>query len=266
MLTLAIFFTVLSAAFNATSTVLQRQATGIQEKTKLYSRSFLYKVTKHPLFLMGTFFQIIAATLHLLALSNGPLIVVQPILTLDLVFLVLFLHFRYKLKTGKKEWITLTAIVLGLCSLFVISDPQKGNTHYVAINWYLTILIAVLFISGFIAIAKVSSSPKVRALFSAMATAVCYALNSGFAKLTVTELKSHGLVVLFSHWPVYALIVSAILSVLLMQNAYASGPLATSQPILETGSPLISSFLGIILFGDVIRHSPLSIIGEIVSA
>ncbi len=266
MLPLSVIFTLFSAAFNASSTILQRQATGTQEKHILYSRNFFTQVTRHPLFLIGTVLQLLAAAFHLLALSQGSLIIVQPLLTLDLVFLVLFMHFRYKLKTGKQEWIPVAAIVLGLCAFFIVSHPESGHAPYVSLKWVLTIIFGALAIGICMVIAKISDSAKVRAVFSALATAICYGLNSGFAKLVVTQLKSHGLFPLFIHWPIYALIVSAIFSVVLMQNAYASGPLVTSQPILETVGPLFSSFIAIILFGDFVRHSPVAIAGEVLSS
>lgn len=57
----------------------------------------------------------------------------------------------------------------------------------------------------------------------------------------------------FTSWQPYALIVASFLGLYLVQNAYQSGPLAASMPVMDATLPLVSIGLGIGLFGDAIR-------------
>ncbi len=255
-----------AAALNAGSTLLQRMATGMPHRRSLFSRKFALAVTRHPLFLFGLVLQIIAAGLHILALSQGSLLVVQPLLTLDLVFLVIYLYFRYRLKIGAREWLAVGAIVAGLSGLFVIADPKNGQTPYHLAPWLLTTGLICFGIALSILITKRSPSPKIRAAAAGIASACAYALNASYAKLSLNLLRQGGFHSLFIHWPLYALLVSAIFSIFLMQNAYGAGPLVISQPLMESVDPLLSSVIGIFIFGDIVNHSPLAIVGESLSA
>jgi hypothetical protein len=48
-----------------------------------------------------------------------------------------------------------------------------------------------------------------------------------------------------SHWEVYALAGLSIVGILLTQNGFQSGSLATSLPALEATEPLIAAWIGI---------------------
>lgn len=266
MLLIVLLAGITAAAVNAYSTLLQRQATGAPNRSRLFSRKFALEVTAHPLFLIGLVLQIIAAGLHLVALSQGTLLVVQPLLTLNLVFLVIFMHFRFKLETGMREWLSVGAIVVGLSGLFVIADPKNGHRPYHIEPWILTAGLIIFAIILSVILTKRSQSTRVRAAAAGMASSLCYALNASFAKLTLNFLKHDGFLGVFAHWPVYALIISAVTSIFFMQNAYGAGPLVISQPIMQSVDPLVSSVIGIFIFGDIIHNSASSLIGESLSA
>ncbi len=263
MLLIIIIASVVASMFNGLSTLLQRLATGTPDKSKLFKLRFVVDVTKHPLFLIGLLFQVTAAGIHLFALSKGSLLLVQPLLTLDLVFLFLILHFKYHLQTGKKEWLAVLAIVIGVGLLFIVSDPQSGHAPYNGFKWLILLSLGVIVSLICVYITKKSEKANIRAITAGLATAISYALNASLAKLTLTILKHHSLLHLFLRWPVYGLIISAIVSIILMQSAYGSGPLVISQPIMETVTPLLSALVGLIIFGDTIRNAPSDIVGEL---
>lgn len=266
MLLFVLIAAILAAAFNAASTVFQRKATGSPNHSDLFSRKFALSVSLHPLFLVGLVFQMIAAALHLLALSKGTLLIVQPLLSLDLVFLFVYLHFKYKLTTGKKEWLSIAAIVIGIGTLFIIANPRSGTAPYELTKWLVAVAACIFIAAVSVFITKRNAKSRIRPAAAGMAAASGYALNASLAKLTLSMLKLHGLGYVFVHWPVYGLIISAIVSILLMQNAYGAGSLTISQPVMEIFDPLISSVIGLVNFGDIISHSPEAIFGELVSA
>ena len=65
---------------------------------------------------------------------------------------------------------------------------------------------------------------------------------------------------LFQHWPVYAVVASGVLGTVLLQAAFAAGPLAASQSALLIVDPMASITIGIELFGEQLRSSPPAIV------
>jgi hypothetical protein len=57
-------------------------------------------------------------------------------------------------------------------------------------------------------------------------------------------------------WPVYALVASVIIGILLDQYALHIGPLSVSQPLLAISNPLASIILSIWLFDERFTENP----------
>ncbi len=80
-----------------------------------------------------------------------------------------------------------------------------------------------------------------------------------FLKSTTETLADDGFAALFTHWQLYALVVSGSLSVILTQAALHYGPLVVSQPLMVIVDPTVSILLGVWLFGEHFTGSPVRI-------
>jgi fructose-specific component phosphotransferase system IIB-like protein len=67
----------------------------------------------------------------------------------------------------------------------------------------------------------------------------------------------------FSNWSPYVLLLSGAAAMFLASNAFQAGSLAASQPGLTIVDPLVAGALGVILFGESLRHDPLILVGEV---
>jgi len=70
-------------------------------------------------------------------------------------------------------------------------------------------------------------------------------------------LTQFGVLGMFTHWPVYALIVVSILAELLNQTALHVGPLSVSQPFIVIVDPIVSIVLSVWIFAEVFTENPL---------
>ena len=113
-------------------------------------------------------------------------------------------------------------------------------------------------------LARYGSAARRAALFGA-ATAVVWSVDAALMKQTVDELAHSGLPGLLTHWPLYAMIATGVLGTILLQAAYAVGPLAASQAPLLIVDPLASITLGIELFHEQLRTGPGYVFGAVVS-
>jgi len=99
---LAIIFALLSANLNALSAVLQRRATGQVHARDLFRRRILTVVLRNKLWLAGVGMQVAGWFAQAIALHNGSLVLVEPLLITDILFLLVYLHFLWQPELADK--------------------------------------------------------------------------------------------------------------------------------------------------------------------
>ncbi len=250
MLVLTYIAAILAAMMNASSAVAQRLATKKPDAKRLFSHRFAYEIFKSRLFLFGLLLQTLAALAQAVALKNGGLIIVEPLLTSDLIFLLLIIHFKLKIRIKPRDWLAAIAVMIGLAGLFLAANPQQGHLSYQAFPWIILAAIVTPLVVVLAIIIRRLKSANLRALLAGIAAATSFAMNAALVKLSFNLFAAHGLARLLADWPVYAFIISGIISLYLMVNAYGSGPLAISQPVMEVIEPAIAVTIGVMIFGD----------------
>jgi hypothetical protein len=262
MLIIVFISTVIASALNAASSVLEREAAGTPDVKELFTKQLGVSVAKNKKFISGIGLQLTATLMEIIALSQGTLELVAPLLTLDLVFLLIFLSYRYHLKVKLRNWVAVVSIVLALSGLFLCTRPSADQIHYTVIPWLIAVGVVYIVIASVISIVPRMKSSRTRAGLLALATASSFGLDSGLLKLALNQLKSGGLENVILSWPLYVLIFTAAVSVYLTQNTLSAGPLVVSQPIIEIVQPTVSVAIGIFIFNDDILNNALAIVGD----
>jgi hypothetical protein len=108
-------------------------------------------------------------------------------------------------------------------------------------------------------------SPVRRAALFGAATAIVWSVDAAFVKQTVDVLAHSGVPGVLTHWPLYAMIATGVLGTVLLQGAYAVGPLAASQATLLIVDPLASIALGIELFHEQLNTGAGYVLGAVTS-
>jgi hypothetical protein len=93
-------------------------------------------------------------------------------------------------------------------------------------------------------------------LLVGVAAGLCHALNAVYLKLTVEDLYHTGTVATLFDWPVYALAATAVSGMLLVQIAFASGPLPPAVAAMSVTNPVASFVLGILAFDAPAPRGP----------
>ena len=264
MMLAAIVFAVLSALSNAGSAVLQRLAVvdRTSEARSLWRTAI--DLVRQPVWLLGGLFLIGTFGFQGLALYFGPLSVVQPVLVLELIFTLGLRVFLLHDGIASRTWSAALMICLGLGAFLVVASPSEGTHVPNAGQWMLAVGTRALIVVALLLLARYGSAARRAALFGA-ATAVVWSVDAALMKQTVDELAHSGLPGLLTHWPLYAMIATGVLGTILLQAAYAVGPLAASQAPLLIVDPLASIVLGIELFHEQLRTGPGYVFGAIVS-
>ena len=237
-----------AAVANAMTSILQRL--GVEDapqSDRLRLRLIGYAV-RHKVWLAGFALMALSFVMQAVALHIGRLSEVQPILTTELLFLVLFLSVWFGFTVGWREWIGCAGAAAGLSGFLWFASPSGGDAHPPATTWAEVGGACAVVVAASVVLA--TRGPRWwRASMFGIGGAVSYAFAAACTK-TVTGFMASDWVSMWWHWQTYGLAASGAIAVFLAQNAYHAGPIAASQSTLVLVDPLASILIGISLFGD----------------
>lgn len=262
---IAILAALAAGLLNAVSAVMQRRAAIDAPSGSLLSHRLIVFLFRQPKWLVGVFLAAAAFGLQALALAEGQLSLVQPLLMSEILFLLLILLVRYNEPIGPREWLGGVAISAGLGVLLGLANPHGGTITNDGFSWIITISACVGITAAAVALTVRFKNRSFRAAVMGVAAGVLFALTAALTKLSILQLQ-HGAGAFFTSWPPYALLVTGIASMILVQNVFRAGPLAASQPAMMIADPAGSVVIGVLLFNDQLRHSPGILAGIAVSS
>jgi hypothetical protein len=180
------------------------------------------------------------------ALKVGSVAAVQPLMASQLLFVLGLASAEQRRWPSARDWLSALAVCAGLVLLLTAdASPVTGAPHRHRV------LIATLCMVGLIVILRQLSRhtfPWLAGPLIGVAAGLCHALNAVYLKLTVEDLYHGGAAATLFDWPVYALAVTAVSGMLLVQIAFASGPLPPAVAAMSVTNPVASFVLGILAF------------------
>lgn len=236
---------------NALTSVLQRIGVESAPSSSTLRLSLMAHAIRRGIWLIGFALMLVEFALQAVALRFGQLSVVQPILTTELLFLMLILGAWFRYHLGWREWVGSATIVLGLAVFFLSGDPSGGHLLPDTHQWTVASVVLVAAIAGFV-VAALHGPRWWRAASFGAATAVTAAYSAALTKATTTYI-TQGWGHVLTHAQPYLLAVTGIGTVFLIQNALHAGPITASRTTMVTLNPLVSIALGLLLFGDRLR-------------
>jgi uncharacterized membrane protein len=244
---------VFAALSNALTSVFQRMGVEDAPEESTMRLSLLAHAVRRGVWLLGFGFMICSFLLQSFALHIGRLSVVQPILTMELLFLVAILGTYFRFSISVREWVGAGAIAFGLSGFLFFAAPGGGNEVPTNLGWIVVGGCTCTLIVVTVVVTRWGPRWWKAAMFGS-AAAIAYAFTAALIKV-VSNFAANDWVTLFEHWQTYGVIVFGLLGLFLTQNAFHAGPLAASQSTLVLVDPLVSICLGIALFGDTLRTS-----------
>lgn len=247
-----VFILALGASLaNALTSVFQRMGVETAPEEATLRLSLVTHAVRRGIWLLGFALMIVSFLLQAIALHLGRLSEVQPILTLELVFLVGVLALWFRFSVGRREWLGSVAAAGGLAGFLIFASPEEGSVSAVWWSWVLTggtcgaaIVVAVI---------AARRGPRWwRAACFGSAAAISFAFTAACTKV-VTNVVAHDWVHLWRQGQTYGLVGFGVLAVFLSQNAYHAGPIVASQSSIVMVDPLASILIGVGLFGDNLR-------------
>jgi hypothetical protein len=247
---------VAAALLNAIASIMQRLGVETAPADAGMSARLITHMLQRRVWLGGFAVMIVAFIAQAVALHLGSLVVVQPILVSELVFVVaaLGLWFSIRLRGADVAYSLLAAG--GLATFLAIAAPQEGLKAPSDGAWIVATLVLGVPAAGLVLAGRVGP-PTWRALSIGAGASIGFALTAALTK-SVTDEIATGWSALLTGWQTYALMIVGVSSFLLMQSAFHAGPFTASQVTLILVNPVVSILIGVALFGDSLRQGALA--------
>jgi drug/metabolite transporter (DMT)-like permease len=254
----------LAASFSNAANVMTQHKASITAPKREKGWHLVGYLFRQPLWLLGWIAAVGGFVFQALALYNGQLSIVQPILVTELVFVLVLRRVWIRQDVARAAWVSVLVVCVALGVFLSVAEPTGGNPTPATRQW----LSVLLVFGGAIAAAAgagMRGSPVRRAAAFAVSAALAWALMAVFIKSATDTLAAFGIGGTLTRWPVYALAAAAAAGTLLEQAALHVGPLSVSQPLLVIINPLASIILSVWLFGERFTNSPAKIAVAVVS-
>jgi len=245
---MVIVFALLAALSNAVNEATQHVASIAAPRRSSGWRLVVY-LFRNPLWLFGWVALAAAFVFQALALHDGLLSIVQPVLATELVFMLVLRRFWIRQSIRPVTWAAAAVTCVGLTVFVIAGQPGGGQPTATSKHWF-TAGLACCAWAGVLTIAARWGSPSLRAALYGSASAVMWALVATFIKATTDTLTQFGVGGMFTRWPVYALAAGSVAALFLMQAALHVGPLRASQPFIVIVDPIVSIALSVWLFSE----------------
>ena len=254
----------LAAAFSNSFNVVSQHVASIRSPPEVKGLAVGFYLVRQPLWLLGVVAMAAAFVFQALALNKGRLSVVQPLLVTELVFTLVLRRLWLRSVVTAGAWLSASLTCVSLAVFLLMSEPHGGHAHPTPGAW----LSAILTMTGLtVACVMLAStgSPVRRAGLYATGSGIVWATMATFLKSTTEDFSAHGLVGMFGHGSVYAVVLTGVVGAVLTQAALHTGPLSISQPLMVTVDPFVSIILGVWLFGEHFSGAEVRIVVAVIA-
>jgi len=259
-----VLLALLSALCNAAGAVLQRVAAGRAPPDTAMRLSLIAYLVHRRLWLLGMLALAASFGLQALALDQGALALVQPLLVLKLplMAMLVIVAFPGRVRIGLRDWSTVVAMTGGLTLTLVIASPASSGQRPSTSAWLVAVAAGAVLLGAAGAAARRHPGPLRAALLGA-ASGIAFGYTAAFIKQLTVAFETSAANLPLS-WPAYAVAGSGALAVLLQQGALQAGSLAASQSASLVVGTVSSVVLGVTLFQErtsVGDSWPLAVLG-----
>lgn len=250
-----------AAAFFASSTVVQHRSAATAPAGSATGVRLVLVLLRQPLWLAGLVLGLVGGGLQAVAVSQGALLVVQPLLVTGLLMALPLSVWLEHRRPSRAEWGWAVAVVVGLALFLTAARPGSGEDTAVEGALKTGVLIAV-GTSALAAGLSTARGGRYRALLLGLGGGCALGAAGGLLKEVTGRLDDGGLAAALS-WPLLALALVGATGVVLNQSSYRVGVLTASQPAITIAEPVTAAGLGAWAFGERLSDHPLALVLQV---
>ncbi|WP_194923006.1 DMT family transporter [Catenulispora pinisilvae] len=241
-----------AVAFAVAAVIQQAAASDVPASESLRPGLFL-SLVRRPAWVAGAALDVASFGIQGVALAFGPLVLVMPLASTDLLFALPLLAWRRGQRLNRAEVVGAACTAGGMAAFLVALPSTAGAGLPGLADWVPALIGVAAVVAGLLAVG-IRMSGNVRTALYAAAAGALLALLDAVTK-SVADLFRHDGLGALGHWEPYALIVVGCTGLILVQSAYQAGSLAVSLPIIDTVEPVGSVVMGAVVFEEPLATS-----------
>ena len=241
-----------AVAFAVAAVIQQAAASDVPASESLRPGLFL-SLVRRPAWVAGAALDVASFGIQGVALAFGPLVLVMPLASTDLLFALPLLAWRRGQRLNRAEVVGAACTAGGMAAFLVALPSTAGAGLPGLADWVPALIGVAAVVAGLLAVG-IRMSGNVRTALYAAAAGSLLALLDAVTK-SVADLFRHDGLGALEHWEPYALIVVGCTGLILVQSAYQAGSLAVSLPIIDTVEPVGSVVMGAVVFQEPLATS-----------
>ncbi|WP_084703937.1 DMT family transporter [Phaeacidiphilus oryzae] len=244
-----------AALFLGLGFVLQQHAAQRAPRADILSFRLLLDLMRVPEWLLGILFMVIGQVLSAMALAQGRISLVEPLLATNLLFAMGSARLLTRQTLGRAGWGGVLLLAGGVTTFIMAGQPQGGGVEADALrHWLVFGVVAGL---GLLLVSIAKRLPVFEeATLLALAAGLLYGLQDALTRLTSIRFDHGGLALTVTSWQPYAVVGIGVVGLVLVQSAFESAPLKMSLPALTAAQPLAGIACGVGFLGDRLRVTP----------
>jgi drug/metabolite transporter (DMT)-like permease len=234
-------------------TVLQQRAAMQVPDEEAMKAGLLVRLAKQPIWLAGIAADALGFVGQAVALAIGRIVVVQPLLATAVVFALPLGAKLDKRRLTRREIVGAAAVVGGVASFVVVANPTGGVDNPELSVWIVSGAVC-LALTGLLVVLSRGRPPGLKASLLGSAAGILFALSAVLTKAVADQLGD-GILEIFTHWQVYALVAVGWVSMTLSSAALQTGALAPAAATQMSLDPVVSVALGVFAFDESLHDS-----------
>ncbi|AZQ33673.1 hypothetical protein EJ357_09525 [Streptomyces cyaneochromogenes] len=232
--------------------VLQQNAAQKAPLSDFLSPRILLDLMKVPRWLGGIGLMVVGMALGAMALGQGEISLVEPLLATNLLFALMLSRRQTKQPLGRQGWAGLALLAGGVTAFIVAGQPQGGTATDSPLRHWLIIGVMVgvaLVLTTYAKRSRLSSGPALLAT----AAGLLYGVQDALTRVTGQRFAEGGMTEVLTSWQPYAVVALGLTGLILVQSAFETASLRMSLPALTAAQPLAGIACGVGFLGDRLR-------------
>ncbi|GAA0727089.1 DMT family transporter [Dactylosporangium roseum] len=239
-----------SAAAFAVGAALEQSEARQEERAPPLDPRLLLRLIRRPRWLLAWVPEGIGTGLQALALSFGPLVLVEPLLITGLFLAIPLAAALNRRRVHARDYGVVALGGAGLAVFLLAAQPQPGIAEPSVAGWLGVALWAGPLLAVCLAAAWFAGN-AVRAVLLGVASGVLYGVAASLLKALTATLSTEPLAI-FTRGQTYALVVVGLAAVTLNQNAFQTSRIAVPLTAITILDPAVSVAIGVTAFHETI--------------
>ncbi|MCV7282052.1 DMT family transporter [Mycolicibacterium flavescens] len=246
---LVVLLALLAAAFLAIGIVVRQRATMDVPPEHGVSGVMVMTLLRRPLWWAGTAAAVAGFVFQALALAEGSLLVVQPILVSALLFALPLSARLANRRVTRAEWAWALLLTAALAVFVLLAKARPGDYEASAPTSAVVAVVCAVAVLACVVIAVRCAGWR-RAVILAAAVGLLFGVVAVLTKIVMHMLTTEGPGAVLTSPVVYLLVVLGVVAVILQQSAFHAGSLQTSVPTMLVLEPVVAVVLGAVVLGE----------------